>query len=174
MLKDLLLAGFLLPFLLTPFSICDGSESKWDYAQEGSTGVSEELAGKAGNFRTYECTTDDSPEKVVLWYAKRLGLPKDHSLVTVAENGFSTLENRTMIKTGSGHDTDDRKDYTSMVARLTPTHVHITFFHRPNFDGKQDVSISIASLPDGKTSVVVISPIIDASSRAAGTPKATR
>jgi hypothetical protein len=174
MLKNIVLSGVLLPFLLMPFSTCVGAASKWDYTQEGSMGVSEELAGKAGNFRTYECTTSDSAEKVVLWYAKRLGLPKDHSLVTVAEQGFSTLEKRTMIKTGFGHDTDDSKDHTSMVARLTPTHAHITFLHRPNFDGKQDVTISIASLPDGKTSVVVISPIIDASSRAAGTPQATR
>jgi hypothetical protein len=94
--------------------------------------------------------------------------------VTVAEKGFSTLENQTMIKTGFGHDTDDRKDHTSMVGRLTPTHAHITFLYRPNFDGKQDVTISIASLPDGKTSVVVITPIIDASSRAAGIHKANR
>ena len=174
MLKNLLLAGVLLPFLLTPYSICNGSDSKWDYTQEGSMGVSEERAGNAGNFRTYECTTSDSAEMVVLWYAKRLGLPKDHSLVTVAEKGFSTLENQTMIKTGFGHDTDDRKDHTSMVARLTPTHAHITFLHRSNFDGTQDVTISIASLPDGKTSVVVISPIIGEFRRDAGPPKAIR
>ena len=174
MLKNLPLAGVLLPFLLMPFSICDGSDSKWDYTQEGSMGVTEELAGKAGNFRTYECTTGDSAEKVVLWYAKRLGLPKDHSLVTIAEKGFSTLENRIMIKTGYGHDTDHRKDHTSMVARLTPTQAHITFLHRSNFDGTQDVTISIASLPDGKTSVVVISPIIGEFRRNSGTPKAIR
>ena len=155
-------SGVGLLLLLVQLSICDGAESKWDYTQEGSMGVSEELAGNAGDFRTYECTTSDSAEKVVLWYAKRLGLPKDHSLVTVAKKGFSTLENRTMIKTGFGRDTDDRKEHTSMVARLTPTHAHITFLHRSNIDGKQDVTISIASLPDGKTSVVVISPIIDA------------
>jgi hypothetical protein len=146
--------------LLLPLSICAGDDSKWDYTQEGSYGVSEEHAGKAGNFRTYECTTDDSTEKVVLWYAKQLGLPKDHKLVTRAEQGFSNLEHQTIIKTGFGHDTDDRKDHTSIVARLAPTYAHITFLHRPHFDGKQDIMISIASLPDGKTSVVVIQPII--------------
>lgn len=170
MLKNFLLSGVWLQFLLMPLSICDGADAKWDYTQEGSMGVSEERAGTAGSFRTYECTTNDSAEKVVLWYAKRLGLPKDHSLVTVAEKGFSALEKRTLITTGCGHDTDDRKDYTSMVARLTPAHAHITFLHRPSFDGKEDVMISIASLPDGKTSVVVISPNIDASSRAGGNP----
>lgn len=174
MLNNRLRLGVWLSFLLTPFSICVGADSKWDYTQEGSTGVSEESAGKAGNFRTYECTTNDSAEKVVLWYAKQLGLPANHSLVTVAEKGFSTLENRTMIKTGFGHDTDDRKDHTSMVARLTPTHAHITFQHRPNFDGKQDVTISIASLPDGKTSVVVITPIIGEFRRDGGNPQAIR
>jgi hypothetical protein len=153
--------GVYLLLLLMPLSICEGSDSKWDYTQKGSAGVSVEHAGRAGNFRTFECTTNDSAEKVVLWYAKQLGLPKDHSLVKIAEKGFSKLENQTIIKNGFGHDTDDRKDNTSMVARLAPTYAHITFFYRPNFDGKQDITISIASLPDGKTSVVVIRPIID-------------
>lgn len=174
MLKKNFLSGVWLLFLLMPLSICHGADSKWDYTQEGSMGVSEELAGNARSFRTYECTTNDSAEKVVLWYAKRLGLPKDHSLVTAAEKGFSALENQTIIKTGFGHDTDDRKDHTSMVARLAPSYAHITFLHRPSFDGKQDVTISIASLPDGKTSVVVISPIVGASRRAGGNPQAIR
>jgi hypothetical protein len=168
MLKNILLSGVWLLFLLMPLSICNGADSKWDYTQNGSMGISEELAGNAGSFRTYECTTDDSTEKVVMWYAKRFGLPKDHNLVIAAERGFSALKNQTIIKTGFGHDTDDRKDATSMVARLAPTYAHITFLHRPSFDGKQDVTISIASLPDGKTSVVVISPMIGASGRLSG------
>jgi hypothetical protein len=170
MLKHILSMGVWLAFLLMPFSICDGADANWDYTQEGSTGVTEESAGRAGNFRTYECTTNDSAEKVVLWYARRLGLSKNHSLVTIAENGFSTLDNQTIIKTSSGHDTDDRKDHTSMVARLAPTYVHITFLHRPSFDGKQDVTISIASLPDGKTSVIVISPILGDFRQLGGNP----
>lgn len=172
--KRVLLTSVWLSLLLMPWSICDAANSPWDYTQEGSAGVSEESAGRAGNFRSYECITNDSVEKVLLWYAKRLGLPDDHSLVAIAEKGFSTLWNRTLIKTGFGHDTDDRKDHTSMVAQLGPTHAHITFLHRPNFDGKQDVTISIAGLPDGKTSVVVISPISDASQRAGGKPQATK
>lgn len=158
MLKTVLPLGFCLLCLLMPFSICVGADSKWDYMQGGRSGVSEESAGRAGNFRSFECTTSDSAEKVVLWYAKQLGLRKDHSLVTIAEKGFSTLANPTIIMTGSGHDTDQRKDHTSMVARLDPTYAHVTFLHRPSFDGKQDVTISIASLPGGKTSVTVISP----------------
>lgn len=172
--KRVLLSSVWLSLLLMPWSICDGADSHWDYTQEGSMGVSEEFAGRAGKFRSYECVTNDSAEKVVLWYAKRLGLPEDHSLVAIAEKGFSTLGNRTLIKTGFGHDTEDRKDHTSMVAQLGPTHAHITFLHRPNFDGKQDVTISIAGLPDGKKSVVVISPIIDATHRAGANPQATR
>lgn len=167
MLKSILLVGV---SLLTPFSICIGADSKWDYTRGGSSGVSEESAGRAGNFRTFECTTDDSAEKVVLWYSKQLGLRKDHSLVKVAEKGFSTLANPPIIKTGSGNDTDERKDHTSMVARLAPTYAHVTFLHRPSFDEKQDVTISIASLPNGKTSVVVISPIPGEDARSGGKP----
>ncbi|MCA9123334.1 MAG: hypothetical protein H6822_08290 [Planctomycetaceae bacterium] len=153
-----------------PLSICDGADSKWDYTQNGSVGISEERAGKAGNFRTFETTTDDSAEKVVLWYAKRLGLPQDHSLVTRAEKGFATLENQTIIKAGHGHDTDDRQDHTTMVALLGPAHAHITFLHRPHFDSQQDITISIAQLPDGKTSVVVIRPKLGALRRVGGNP----
>jgi hypothetical protein len=162
--------GVCLPFLLMPLSICHGADSKWDYSHDGSMGVSEELAGNAGNFRTYECTTNDSAEKVVLWYATRLGLPEDHSLVAAAEKGFSTLANSMTIKRAHGHDTDDRKDHTTIVALLDPTHVHITFLHRTRFDGKQDVTISIAGSPEGKTSVVVIHPIVSESGQAGGNP----
>lgn len=65
MLKTVLLLGFSLLCLLLPFLICAGADSKWDYAQGGRSGVSEESAGRAGNFRTFECTTSDSAEKVV-------------------------------------------------------------------------------------------------------------
>ena len=146
-------------FLLTPLSIYQNSDSEWDYQKNGSIGVSEERAGNAGKFRTYNCTTDDTTEKVVLWYAKRLGLPEDHSLVTAAEDGFSTLEQQKIVKTACGHDTDVRKDHTTMVAMLGPKHVHITFLHRRSFDGRQDVTISIAQSPAGTTSIVVITPI---------------
>ena len=91
MLKTNNLVGTCVLAFLMPFSLCAGADSKWDYAQGGRSGVSDESAGRAGNFRTYECTTSDSSEKVVLWYAKQLGLRKDHSLVTIAEKGFSTL-----------------------------------------------------------------------------------
>lgn len=90
--------------------------------------------------------------------------------MTIAEKGFSTLANPTIIQTGSGHDTDQRKDHTSMVARLAPMYAHVTFLHRPSFDGKQDLTISIASLPDGQTSVVVISPINGEALQSGGKP----
>ncbi|MCM2374726.1 hypothetical protein NB063_29230 [Rhodopirellula sp. ICT_H3.1] len=145
---------------LFPISVTSGSDSEWDYTHHGSMGISEAHAGRAGKFRTYECTTTDSPEKVVLWYAKRLGLPSDHSLVTTAEKGFSNLESQRLIKNAYGHDTDDRKDHTTMVAFLAAKHVHITFLHRPSFDGKKDVTISIAKVPDGRTSIAVIQPVV--------------
>ncbi len=156
--------------LMASFALCSGEEPGWDYPKSGPNGTSLERAGNAGKFRTYYCTSDDSAEKVVLWYAKRLGLPKDHSLVTTAEKGFSNLENQTIIKSGYGHDTDDRKDHTTMVALLAPAHVHITFLHRPGFDGNQDVTISISSSPDGKTSMVVIRPVLGEVRQAGGNP----
>ena len=145
---------------LAPASIANDADSLWDYTKEGSVSVSEEWAGRAGNFRTFHCTTNDSSEKVALWYAKRLGLPDKHSLVIAARAGFSKLENDKIIKTGCGHDTEKRKDHTTMLAVLSRQHAHITFLHRPDFAGMRDVSISITSIPGGKTSVVVMQPIL--------------
>ncbi|MEP3479576.1 MAG: hypothetical protein ABJZ55_10040 [Fuerstiella sp.] len=144
----------------SPVSIAINADSQWDYTKEGSVSVSEERAGRAGKFRTFHCTTNDSTEKVAQWYAKRLGPPDKHSLVIAAREGFSKLENDTIIKTGYGHDTEKRKDHTTMLAVLSRQHAHITFLHRPDFAGMRDVSISITSIPGGKTSVVVMQPIL--------------
>ena len=145
--------------LMTSLAVCCGEESDWDYPKSGPSGISVERAGNAGRFRTYHCSSDDSPEKVLLWYATRIGLPEDHSLVVAARKGFSNLENDQIIKTSHGHDTDDRKDHTTMIALLSSKHAHITFLHRRSFEGNQDVTISIAGGPNSKTSITVIEPI---------------
>lgn len=147
-------------FLMTSCAICSGEESGWDYPQSGPSGISVERAGNAGQFRTYYCTSNDATEKVVLWYATRIGLPHDHSLVLAAQKGFSNLGNDQVIKTGYGHDTVERKDHTTMIALLSPKHSHVTFLHRRSFESNQDVTISIATAPDGKTSIAVIEPVV--------------
>lgn len=133
--------------------------SHWDYSATGSVSVSEQRAGAAGRFRTFHCTTDDSTETVVLWYAKRFGFPEKQSLVVAARKGFSTLLNDRVINGGYGHDTDNRHDHTSIVAALSRHHTHVSFLHRPDFAGTRDVSISITSMPDGRTSVIVTQPL---------------
>ena len=146
---------------LASASIANDADSQWDYPKAGGpAGVSEESTGRAGNFRTFHCTTKDSTEKVALWYATRLGLPDKHSLVMAARDGFSKLEKDSIISGGFGHDTEERTDDTRILAVLSPKHAQITLLHRPDFAGKRYVSISITSIPDGKTSVVVMQPIL--------------
>ena len=151
----------IIPLVFLPFALVGDEDTGWDYPKSGPSGVSVESAGNAGQFRTYYCTSDDSVEKVVLWYSKRIGLPKDHSLVLAAQEGFSKLENNRIIKTGYGHDTADQKDHTTMIALLSPKHSHVTFLHRRSFKGNQDVTISIAASPNGKSSITVIESILD-------------
>lgn len=144
--------------LLVSHSASRSEDSPWDYSNMGRFGVSEMRAGRAGEFRTYHHTSNDAVEKVVIWYAKRLGLTEDDRLVVAARNGFANLENDRIINAGSGHDTDECKDHTAIVALLSRKHAHITFLHRQSFDGKQDITISITSTADGQTSIVVIEP----------------
>jgi len=149
----------LLAFILSGNLSSGERVSQWDYAAKGRVSVSENSAGAAGKFRTFHCTTTDSPETVVLWYAKRFGFPEKQSLVVAARNRFSTLENSKIINGGFGHDTDSRHDHTIVMAALSEQHTHISFLHRPDFAGKRDVSISITSMPDGKTSIIVTQPM---------------
>jgi hypothetical protein len=152
----------LLFFSMTSIAVHGEDESYWEYPKSGPNGTSVEHAGKAGRFRAYYCKSGDSPEKVILWYAKRIGLPEDHSLILAARNGFSNLENYHINKAGYGHDTDDRKDYTTIIALLSSEHSHVTAVHRPSLEANHDVTISIASLPNGGTSITVIEPVVDA------------
>lgn len=143
--------------LSVPVYAADGD---WDY-QASSGSVSESHAGKAGLFRSYDFVTTDSIEKVVLWYAKRFGLPEDHSLVEAARAGFSKLPGTLVVTTGYGHDTDKRKDHTTIAGFVTSEDAHITFLHRPDFSGGSDVSISLSTVTKG-TSIIVVQPIVEA------------
>lgn len=133
-------------------------EDTWDYPS-GRNGVNQVAAGRAGQLRVFDCQTTDSVETVVLWYAKRLGLKDDHRLSVSASKGFDKLENDTDFNYGFGHDTDNRRDHTQMMAHVTPSHAHVTFLHRPDFKRPSSVTISIAESPNG-TSVHVIQPTV--------------
>lgn len=133
------------------------ADSDWDYRTDSGS-VSESHAGNAGLFRSYNFVTTDSIEKVVLWYAERFGLPEDHSLVAAARSGFGKLSAPLDVTTGYGHDTDKRKDHTTIVGSITSEHAHITFLHRPDFSGRSDVSISLSSVAEG-TSIIVVNSI---------------
>jgi len=108
-------------------------DSDWEYPSVGRGQTGRSSAGKAGQFRNFSSIVTDPIEKVVLWYAERTGLPKDHRLIEFARKGFGKLERQHSISTGTGHDTDDRQDHTLVLAALTSKISHITFLHRPDF-----------------------------------------
>lgn len=144
-------------FVVAPTSLKAG-DSDWEYPSVGRGLTGKSSAGKAGQFRSFSSIVTDPIEKVVLWYAKRLNLPKDHRLIEFAKKGFENLEQEHSIGTGTGHDTDDRQDHTLVLAALTSKISHITFLHRPDFLGTKDVTISLTT-SSGVTSIMVIMPI---------------
>lgn len=153
----LLIAGTVTVSLLPLSATVHAADSDRDYRTDSGS-VSESHPGDAGRFRSYDLVTPDSIEKVILCYAKRFGLPEDHSLVAAAKAGFSRLPGDLSFKTGFGHDTDKRRDHTNMAGSITSEHAHITFLHRPDFSGRRDVSISLSSVAGG-TSIIVIQPV---------------
>lgn len=134
------------------------ADSDWDYPAGGRRGTSESSAGRAGDFRSFSLTTEDPIEKAALWYAEKFGIPEDSPLIEAARTGFSNLEQSLHIRTGTGHDTNDRQDYTMIVATLTPNVSHVTFLHRPDFTGRNDVTVSLTTSA-GLTSIIVIMPV---------------
>lgn len=155
----LITTALTLSLLRFPVAI-HAADSDWDYLAD-SGGVSESHAGKAGLFRSYHFVTPDPIEKVVLWYAKRFGLPEDHSLIVAAKAGFSTLPGTRVVTTGYGHDTDKRQDHTTIAGSVTSEDAHITFLYRPDFSGGSDITVSLSTVTRG-TSIVVLRPIAEA------------
>lgn len=144
-------------FVVAPTSL-KADDSVCDYPSAGRGLLSTSSAGKAGQFRSFSAIVTDPIEKVVLWYAERLGLPKDHRLIEFARNGFENLERNHSVGTSTGHDTDDRQDHTVVLAALTSKISHVTFRHRPDFSGTRDVMISLTT-SSGVTSITVIMPV---------------
>jgi hypothetical protein len=125
----------------------DEFSSRWDYPSNSAGGVGESKG--IVSFSRSSRRTTDSIEKVVLWYADRLGLAKDHSLVENAKAGFSKLESRLEIRSGIGHDTESRQDHLSILGTITREHAHVTMIYQPNPAEKTDVIISITQTPNG-------------------------
>jgi hypothetical protein len=129
-------------------SLCAAHESEgdfvrtWDYPHDSAGGVGKST-GPVSFSRSTRRTTD-SVEKVVLWYASRVGLPADHTLVTNAKQGFSGLNVRLDIRTNTGHDTDEKQDHLSVLGTITRTHAHVTMFYQPSRGRESDVLISIS------------------------------
>lgn len=143
-------------FCVVPTSLKAG-DTDWEYPAVGRGLNGETSAGKAGQFRRFSSITTDPIEKVVIWYAERLGLPKDETLVRLARKGFANLEQDQSIGTGAGHDTNDRQDHTLVLAALTTKISHITFLHIPDLEGTKNVTISLTA-SSGVTSIMVIRP----------------
>lgn len=140
--------------------LCESNDD-WDYPNAGRTGVNEVSAGRAGQFRVFDCETTDGVEEVVLWYVDRMGIDADHRLVTAASEGFSKLDGDLNLIAGFGHDTDERQDNTQIIAHISTTHAHVTLLHRPVLNQNADVTISISQIPRG-TSIHIIQPLPEA------------
>ncbi len=147
------LASLLILALTVTISHAQGAD--WEYPTGGPTGTSEKSAGRTGNFHCYRIITKDSPEKVVLWYAKQLELRKDHSLVEKAKAGFNKLERLNQLSYMVLWDTESEEWGAIIYGTVSPEIAHIHFFVRPENKSEKDVAISIAKTAKG-TAVSVI------------------
>lgn len=123
--------------------------AEWEYPKDGGrTDSSKHIVGKAGAFQSYQTITQDSPEKVVLWYAKQLGLDDDHRLVRRANMGFRVSKNQkgvTKLHTLLVRGKMAEKLGGIYLETVTPESVNVQMFVRPESDAQQDLTISISS-----------------------------
>ena len=150
--KDVLVVSILvLAFVSVAAAFADenGDEfsRRWDYPSNSAGGAGESKG--IVSFSRSSRRTTDSIEKVVLWYADRVGLAKDHALVKNAKAGFSKLESRLDIRSGIGHDTDNSQDHLSILGTITREHAHVTMIYQTNPAEKTDVIISVTQTPSG-------------------------
>ena len=141
--------------LIAVVSVSQVSGAEWEYPAGGPTGSGEASVGKAGQLHSYNTLTKDRPEKVILWYAKQMGLGEDHGLVEKANTGFDKLDR---INTGDYivvRDTDKEKSGALIIATLSADHAHVHIFIRPENDSNNDMTISITKTPMG-TAISVI------------------
>ena len=141
--------------LIAAVSVSQASGAEWEYPAGGPTGSGEHSVGKAGNFHSYQTLTKDSPEKVVLWYAKRFGLKDDNGLVEHAKSGFGNLETMNKVTYTVVRDTDQEKWGALFFATLSPDYANVHIFVRPENKAENDLTISITQIPTG-TAISVI------------------
>jgi hypothetical protein len=136
------------------------AEARWYYPADGPTSQAEHSVGKAGDFRSYATVTKDSPEKVALWYAKRLGLGDDHALVKLANVGFRQIKTAQEGNHIVVRDTDVEKMGGLIAWTLSTDGAHVHILVRPENDSTRDISISIVQLSSG-TSISVVQSVSD-------------
>ncbi len=120
---------------------------RWDYPHN-SAGGSGESTGVVSFSRSTRRTTDNV-ENVVLWYAERVGLGQDHTLVVNANKGFSKLKKRLDIRSNIGHETEEMRANLAILGTITSDHAHVTMIYQSSLEEKTDVVISITQTPDG-------------------------
>ena len=120
---------------------------RWVYPNN-SAGGDGESTGKVSYSRSTRRTTDNV-ENVVLWYAERVGLAKDHALVLSANTGFAKLRKRLDIRTNIGQGTEETPTNLAILGTITSDHAHVTMIYQSSLEEKTDVIISITQTPDG-------------------------
>jgi hypothetical protein len=136
-------------------SATPSNSDTWDYPAGGQVSSEQHSLGKAGEFHSYSTVTKDSPEKVILWYAKRLGLSENNSVVIAAEAGFGKLKVPHEGRIGIVRDTDAEKWGALFNYNLSADYVHANLFVRPENDAENDLAISIHQSPQGTTISVI-------------------
>ena len=141
--------------LIGAFSVSQASGADWGYPVDGPTSTVKHIVGKAGKFHSYRTLTKDSPEKVVLWYAKQLGLSENKHLVQMAKAGFHTITKSHSTSDILVRDTDEEKWGAVILSSLSADHANVQIFVRPENDPQNDLTISITQIPTG-TAISVI------------------
>lgn len=143
----------------------------WDYPAGGPSSTAQRSLATTGNFRSFATVTKDPPEKVVLWYAKRLGLGDNDGLVKAAEAGFGKLETPLEGHDGVAHDTDAEKWGALIEYSLSADSAHVHILVRPENDAAKDVAISINQSTKGTAISVIASVPPEAAGKPAAVPK---
>lgn len=141
--------------LIAAAMVSQVSGADWEYPTGGRTTTIKHIVGKAGKFDSYQTLTKDSPEKVVLWYAKQLGFSENKHLVRMAKAGFHTITKPHSTSDVLVRDTDKEKWGAVILSSLSAEHANVQIFVRPENDPKHDITISIDQTAKG-TLVTVI------------------
>ncbi|MDA1016690.1 MAG: hypothetical protein O3A00_19810 [Planctomycetota bacterium] len=76
-------------FIAVAISTQQLAADMWNYLADGPASQAEHSVGKAGNFRSFKTVTKERPEKVILWYAKKLKISDDYALARLPKPDLS-------------------------------------------------------------------------------------